>query len=124
MDGILETVRELSATYNVNPVIFGILYIGGIPLFLGVAGWLAARAKAKKSVTVQALLLLFLAIQPYLYVALFGENLPVWVYGVIAVMVAFGGWSTWRSVEKKKAEALAEAASEDEPRPVTGASAS
>lgn len=106
MEGILETVRELSTTYNVNPIIFGVLYVGGIPLFLGVAGWLANRARQKKSITVQALLLLFLAIQPYLYVALFGENLPTWVYGAIVALVGFGIWSTWKQVQKKKAEAL------------------
>ena len=106
MGTILETVRELSATYNVNPVFFGILYVGGIPLFLAVAGWLANRARQKKSVTVQALLLLYLAIQPYLYVAVFGENLPSWVYGAILVLIALGVWTTWRQVEKKKAEAL------------------
>lgn len=106
MEGILETVRELSATYNVNPVVFGILYVGGIPLFLGVAAWLANRARLKKSVTVQALLLLYLAIQPYLYVAVFGENLPVWVYGAIVALIGFGIWSTWKQVQKKKAEAL------------------
>lgn len=108
MDGIIETVRELSATYNVNPIIFGVLYVGGIPLFLGVAAWLANRARQRKSITVQALLLLFLAIQPYLYVALFGENLPVWVYGAIVALIGFGAWSTWNQVQKKKAEALAE----------------
>ena len=108
MDAILETVRELSATYNVNPVLFGILYVGGIPLFLAVAGWLANRARQRKSVTVQALLLLYLAIQPYLYVAVFGENLPSWVYGAILALIGLGFWTTWRQVQKKKAEALAD----------------
>ncbi|MEO1043750.1 MAG: hypothetical protein AAFX52_15825, partial [Pseudomonadota bacterium] len=107
--GIAETVAELSATYNVNPVIFGILYVGGIPLFLGTGAWLANRARQKKPITVQALLLLYLAIQPYLYVALFGENLPTWVYIAIVALIGAGIWSTISSVRKKKAEAEAEA---------------
>lgn len=108
--GIAETVAELSATYNVNPVIFGILYVGGIPLFLAAGAWLANRARQKKPIAVQAMLLLYLAVQPYLYVAIFGENLPSWVYIVILAMIGVGVWSTISSVRKKKAEAQAEAA--------------
>ncbi len=108
--GLAETVAELSATYNVNPVIFGILYVGGIPLFLAAGAWLANRARQKKPITVQAMLLLYLAIQPYLYVAVFGENLPSWVYIVILAMIGVGIWSTVSSVQKKKAEAQADAA--------------
>jgi len=108
--GIAETVAELSATYNVNPVVFGILYVGGIPLFLAAGAWLANRARQKKPIAVQAMLLLYLAVQPYLYVAIFGENLPSWVYVVILAMIGVGVWSTISSVRKKKAEAQAEAA--------------
>ena len=110
--GIAETVAELSATYNVNPVIFGILYVGGIPLFLGAGAWLANRARQKNPITLQALLLLYLAIQPYLYVAIFGENLPGWVYVAIALLIGAGVWSTVSSVRKKKAEAEASAVAE------------
>lgn len=105
MDGLNQYIVELSQTYSVNPLIFGVLYIGGIPLFLGVIAWLAKRARAKKPVTVQALLALYLAIQPYLYVAVFGENLPAWVWAVIIGMIGLGLWSTYRTVQKRKAEA-------------------
>ena len=106
MDSLADWFFGLSENYSVNPWIFGILYVGGIPLFFGVLGWLAKRAKEKKAITVQALLLLYLAIQPYLYVAIFGENLPAWVYGIIVAMVGYGGWSTYSTVRKRQAEAL------------------
>lgn len=108
MEGLGEWFFGLSENYSVNPWIFGILYVGGIPVFFAVLAWLAKRAKDKKPVTVQALLLLYLAIQPYLYVAVFGENLPAWVYGAIGVLIALGVWSTYNSVQKKKREAAAE----------------
>lgn len=108
MGDILQTVQSLSATYSVNPIVFGVLYLGGIPVFLATAGWLANRARKRRPVTLQALLLLYLAIQPYLYVAVFGENLPAWVYGAILVLIVAGIWSTYRQVRKKKAEALAQ----------------
>lgn len=119
--GIAETVAELSATYNVNPVVFGILYVGGIPLFLAAGAWLANRARQRKPITVQAMLLLYLAVQPYLYVAIFGENLPSWVYVVILAMIGVGVWSTISSVRKKKAEAQAETAETGVAAPVATA---
>lgn len=107
MQALADQIAQLSARYNVDPIIFGILYVGGIPIFLAVVGWLAARARHGKSVVPQGLLLLYLAIQPYLYVAVFGENLPRWVYGVIAAMIALGAWQTTRTISKRKAEATA-----------------
>ncbi|MCQ8184430.1 hypothetical protein [Parvularcula maris] len=105
MESLGEWFFSLSENYSVNPWIFGILYIGGIPVFLGVAAWMAKRARQKKPVLLQAGLLIFLAILPYLYVAIFGENLPVWVYAAIAAMIGFGVWSTVKKVRKQKAEA-------------------
>jgi hypothetical protein len=102
MEGFQNWLVSLSADYSVDPWIFGILYIGGIPLFFLVVGWLAKRAKDGKSVALQALLLLYLAIQPYLYVALFGENLPGWVYAALGALVLLGAWQTYGTVQKRK----------------------
>ncbi|GGY38178.1 hypothetical protein [Parvularcula lutaonensis] len=124
MEGLSEWFFGLSEAYNVNPWIFGILYVGGIPVFLGILAWLTNRARQKKSVTLQALLLLYFAIQPYLYVAVFGENLPGWVYGAIAVLIALGLWSTYNSVQKKKREALEEAGDTDQSSELSMASMS
>ncbi|NRA28702.1 MAG: hypothetical protein HRU11_00455 [Parvularculaceae bacterium] len=109
MEAINAFVLSLSENYGVNPWIFGVLYIGGIPLFLGVTAWLVARLRQKKSITVQAILAGYLAIQPYVYVALVGENIPVWVWGVIAVLVGLGIWSTLSTIKKRKAEVAADA---------------
>jgi hypothetical protein len=106
VEGFSDWFFGLSENYGVNPWVFGVLYIGGIPVFLGVAAWMASRARGKKPVLLQASLLIFLAILPYLYVAIFGENLPLWVYGAIAAMIGFGVWSTVRKVQKQKAEAM------------------
>jgi hypothetical protein len=102
MSDLSTWLSGISADYGVNPVVFGVLYFGAMPVFLGVAAWLAKRARMGRPVLLQAGLLLFLAIQPYLYVALFGENLPRWVYGAIVVLVALAVWSTVRTIRKKK----------------------
>ncbi|MEM1397421.1 MAG: hypothetical protein AAGH38_08245 [Pseudomonadota bacterium] len=104
MTAISSFVLGLSENYGVNPWIFGVLYLGGIPLFLAVTGWLVARLRQRKSITVPAILAGYLAIQPYLYVAVVGENIPTWVWGVIVALVGLGIWSTLSTIRKRKAE--------------------
>jgi hypothetical protein len=102
MSGFADWLTDISATYSVNPVLFGILYFGAMPIFVAVAAWLARRARARKPILLQAALLLFLAIQPYLYVAVFGENLPGWVYGAIVALIGLAIWSTISTIRKKQ----------------------
>ena len=51
-------------------------------------------------------------VSAYVYLIIAGENVPAWVYGFVAVLVAYGAWSTARSVRKTIAEAKAETAPE------------
>lgn len=109
MEAISAWFFGLSENYGVNPWIFGTLYVGGIPLFLGVTAWLAVRLRKGKGIALQTVLAGFLAIQPYLYVAIVGENIPLWVWALIAVMIGVGVWSTLNTVRKRKAEAASAA---------------
>lgn len=104
MDGISAWFFGLSAAYGVNPWVFGILYVGGIPLFLADTAWIVRRLRRGRSIAFQALIAGYLAVQPYLYVALVGDNIPRWVWGVIGALIAIGIWSTWSKISKAKAE--------------------
>ncbi|MEM9839255.1 MAG: hypothetical protein AAF830_08880 [Pseudomonadota bacterium] len=104
MEAISTWFLQLTENYGVNPLIFGVLYFGGIPLFLGVIAWLVVRLRKSKGIAVQAILAGFLAIQPYIYVALVGKNIPVSVWAIIAVMIGIGIWSTVSTIRKRKAE--------------------
>lgn len=91
----------LGEKYNVNPIIFGSIYVGAIPFFFLSLGWLVKRIKQGKSVVLPVLLTGFLFVSAYLYLIIAGRNIPIWVYFFIGAMVAYGILSTALKVKRK-----------------------
>lgn len=102
---------SLGAHYGVNPYVFGGIYVGAIPFFLLSIGWLVKRAREHRSTVVPTLCAGFCFVSAYLYLAVAGENIPVWVWIFLGVLVTYGAWSTIRDTRRKIAAARAEAGS-------------
>lgn len=92
---------SLGPTYGVDPLIFGGIYVAAIPFFIASIAWLVRRRKAGKSITLPVLSAGFFFVSAYLYLAIAGRNIPIWVWGFLAVLVAYGAWSTIRDVRRK-----------------------
>ena len=95
---------SLSAEYGVNPYIFGGIYVGAIPFFLLSIGWLVRRARAGQSTVLPTLAAGFFFVSAYLYLAIAGRNIPVWVWAFLAVLVAYGAFATVRDTRRKIAD--------------------
>lgn len=85
---LVTTIRERHA---VNPYVFLALSVVCGPLFY-YSLYRMARALKREPGAVGRWSLIFLAstVIPYLYVLVFGRNLPWWVYGVLAAAVGLG----------------------------------
>ena len=92
---------SLGEQYGVNPYIFGAIYVGAIPFFLASIAWLVKRARAGRSTVLPTMLAGFFFVSAYLYLAIVGRNIPVWVWIFLAVLVAYGAWSTIRDTRRK-----------------------
>ena len=92
---------SLGAEYGVNPYIFGAIYVGAIPFFLASIAWLVKRARAGRSTVVPTLVAGFFFVSAYLYLAIAGRNIPVWVWIFLAALVIYGAWSTVRDTRAK-----------------------
>ena len=110
---INEWFLALGAEYGVNPYIFGGIYVGAIPFFILSIGWLVRNARAGKSTVLPTMLAGFFFVSAYIYLAIAGRNIPVWVWIFLAALIAYGAWSTIRDTRKKIAEAKAEGQTED-----------
>ena len=99
-ESFIDWFMGLGAEYGVNPIIFGSIYVGAIPFFTISLGWLIRNLRKKKSIVVPALLSGFFFISAYLYLLIAGNNIPWWVYGVVAAMIVFGVHSTIQKVRK------------------------
>ena len=95
-----EWFMGLGDKYGVDPVIFGSIYVGAIPLFTLSLWWLIRNIQKKKPVVLPVLFTGFFFVSAYLYLIIAGRNIPWWVYGLIAALVAYGMYATWQKIKK------------------------
>ncbi|GGM00384.1 hypothetical protein [Deinococcus aerophilus] len=100
---VSATAVTLSGRYGVNPVVFGLLYFGSMPLFALSLAWWLRRWRGGGSTTLPALTTGLLFVGAYLYVLVAGRNLPLWVYVFMGAMLLLGAVTTWRQVQAKRA---------------------
>lgn len=96
-----EWFLSLGTKYNVNPYIFGSIYIGAIPFFFLCLRWTILRIRNGKTFLLPLMLTGLCFISAYLYLIIAGKNIPAWVYLFIVVMVAYGIYSTLKKIKSK-----------------------
>jgi hypothetical protein len=102
IEALMQTARD---NYSVNPVVFLVIYLGSAPFFY-YSLFRMTRALAKRLATEVMLwsaIFLCANVAPFLYVLLFGRNLPWWVYGIIALLIGQGVFSLARKLRGKPA---------------------
>lgn len=109
LDAFADWFFSLGANYGVNPWIFGAIYVGAIPFFFASIAWLVQRARAHRSTVVPAMCAGFCFVSAYLYLAIAGRNIPLWVWIFLAALVIYGAVSTVRDTRRKIAKAREEA---------------
>ena len=103
-----EWFLSLGDQYGVNPIIFGSIYVGAIPFFTLSVARLVRNLRRRKSIVLPTLSAAFFFISAYLYLLVAGRNIPLWVYGFIAAMVAFGIYSTIKKIRTQAAQSDAD----------------
>ena len=103
-ESFIDWFMGLGAQYGVNPIIFGSIYVGAIPFFTLSLGWFVRNLKQKKPIALPALSAGFFFISAYLYLLIAGQNIPAWVYGMVALLVIFGVYTTVNKVRAQIAE--------------------
>jgi hypothetical protein len=100
---INEITQAARQNYGVNPVIFVVIYLGSVPIFY-YSLFRTLRALAKKygnELMLWSAIFLCANLAPFLYVLLFGRNMPWWVYGIIALLIGQGVISLIMRLRKK-----------------------
>jgi divalent metal cation (Fe/Co/Zn/Cd) transporter len=109
---IISQIDELTKVardnYGVNPIIFIIIYLFCVPIFY-YSLFRTLRALTKKlgnEIMLWSAIFLCANIAPFLYVLLFGRNIPWWVYGIIAIVISQGVLSLIIKLRKKSVNDL------------------
>jgi len=92
----VDEIMALGANYGVNPLVFAAIYIGAIPFFLLFTGMAVRRIRLGQQATVSVLMAGLCFVSAYLYLAIVGRNIPLWVWGFLGLMLAYGAWSAIR----------------------------
>jgi hypothetical protein len=92
---------ELSSYYGVDPMIFGMLYVGTIPLLWLSIAWFVRNFHKKLPVTIPVVITVLCYTGTYIYLFIAGQNIPVWVYCIAVGMIAFSGYKIHRKVSGK-----------------------
>ncbi len=87
---IESLMNDARTTYGVNPLIFIVIYVICVPIFY-YSIFQTIRSLSRKDTTqvlVWSMVFLFSNVAPFLYVILFGHNIPWWVFIIIAILIA------------------------------------
>jgi ABC-type Co2+ transport system permease subunit len=104
---ILGSIRDLMQTarenYGVDPVVFLVIYLVTVPFFYYSIFRMVRALAVKRQQEILSWSMVFLGstAAPFIYVLIFGRNLPWWVYGVIAILLGQGVYSLVRRLTKK-----------------------
>jgi hypothetical protein len=92
-------------TYGVDPVVFLVISTVNAPFFY-YSAWRLVKAAAKRDTArlpLWATLFLVAVVVPYVYVLFWGHNLPWYIYGAMALLVAQGVWTLVKKMRKRSA---------------------
>jgi len=101
---IHEWLLGLSESYNVNPYIFGGIYVGAIPFFTLSVAWIVRNKKRERPITLPVISTGFFLSSAYIYLMIAGENVPVWVYVLIIGLLGYGIFSTFKKIKNVQKE--------------------
>ncbi len=100
-DAIGAWFYSLGENYGVNPLIFGVIYVGAIPFFSLSIAWLVKNYRQQKSIVPPALSAMFFFVSAYIYLIFAGKNVPVWVYAFVILLLILGAYSTIKKIKKQ-----------------------
>lgn len=100
IDILKQWFLSIGEQYNVNPIIFGTIYIGAIPFFSLSIAWLIKNYRSGKSIVLPVITAGICFVSAYVYLLIVGENVPWWVYAILIALLMYGVHSTVRKVRQ------------------------
>lgn len=97
-------LRSFGEAYGVDPIIFALLYFGTIPLSLLSFSLMVRNYRKGRSIFWPVMLAFLCFIGTYVYLFIVGRNIPIWVYGLVLLMMSYSGWQIYQKIRRLKEE--------------------
>ena len=91
----------LGAQYGVNPVIFGAIYVGAIPFFVFFTGLAVKRLRNRQGAVLPIMAAGLCFVSAYIYLAIAGRGIPLWVWAFLGSIIAYGAWNAIRNFRNR-----------------------
>ena len=105
MQNIWETIKHyyisLGKNYKVDPVIFLAIHVIATPLFIAAVAWIVSNYKAKSSLLLPAIVAMFIFNAANIYLVIAGQNIPWWIYAILAATTIISGYFSIKKIKKK-----------------------
>lgn len=103
MKYILDWIEKVKEQYNVNPYVFGAIYLVCAPFFWLSLYKIVANIKNRQTdkVIKWCITIGIVIIAPFSYVALFGRNLPTTFWVAVFLVISFSVVSLLRNIRQK-----------------------
>jgi len=91
---------QIQQNYGVNPIVFAIIYFGSAPFFWFSIYKIIAGFKNKNinQVRIFGIILGITIIAPFVYVAIFGHNVPFWFWIFAVIIIAYAVYNVFRKI--------------------------
>ncbi len=101
---IKEWLTNIQRNHGVNPLIFGGLYlVCALPFWVSIYKIIAAiKNRNSRQAISYGIILSIAVVTPYLYVAIFGRNLPLWFWFLIVTIVSYSAWSVLKKIRRSQ----------------------
>ena len=105
MENIWKSIKNyyitLGRNYHVDPLIFFGIHVVATPLFMLTVAWLIKNCRQSKSIAWPLIFSLLIFNAANIYLVIFGKNIPLWVYFVLAITTIISGYFTYKKIHKK-----------------------
>lgn len=98
---VIDWVLRLGDDYGVDPVVYGVIWVGALPLFVLSLGWLVRTLRRREPIALPLAVTSFFFLAPTLYVFAAGRDLPAWVYVLLVALAVAGAIPTIRKVRAR-----------------------
>jgi hypothetical protein len=93
---------DLGEDHNVNPFVFGGLYLTGKLLLLSFLARALKFFRSKKPILMPLAAAATGFSLPYIYLVIAGRNLSIWIYILIGAIFILGAFSIWKKITAKE----------------------
>lgn len=91
----------LGRNYHVDPLIFFGIHVVATPLFMLTVAWLIKNYRQKKSIAWPLIFSVLIFNAASIYLVIFGQNIPLWIYLIVATTTIISGYFSYKKIRKK-----------------------